>query len=51
MDTRNTMGAFGFGIAASLMFSIVNGLSTYLFKGDTVAEWATSKVGGNGGGQ
>ena len=46
MDGRNTMGAFGFGIAASLMFSIMAGLSTYIFKGDTVQEWAVGKVGG-----
>lgn len=46
MDWKSTTGAFGFGIAASLMFSIVNGVSTYLFKGDTVQEWALDKVGG-----
>jgi len=46
MDGSQTMRAFGFGIAASLMFSIVNGVSTYLFKGDTVQEWALGKVGG-----
>jgi len=46
MDYRNSMGSVGFGIAAALMFSVINGLSTYFLKGDTISEWSVSKVGG-----
>lgn len=45
MDQSGTMKAIGWGIAASLMFSVINGLSTYAFSGDTVQEWALSKAG------
>jgi len=46
MDWNNSGRAFGFGIAASLLFSLVNGISTHFLKGETVQEWAVSKVGG-----
>lgn len=46
MDYRNTMGAVGVGIGFSLMLAVMNGLSTYLFKGETVSEVAVAKFGG-----
>ena len=46
MDYRNTLMSVGSGIGIALLFSLMNGLSTYLFKGDTISEAATSKFGG-----
>ena len=47
MDYRNSMGSLGFGIAVALMFSVINGISTYVLKdGQTIAELTASKVGG-----
>jgi hypothetical protein len=46
MDYQNSMRSLGIGIGFSLMLAVMNGLSTYLFKGDTVSEVAVSKFGG-----
>lgn len=46
MDYANSMRSLGIGIGFSLMLAVMNGLSTYLFKGDTVSEVAVSKFGG-----
>tara|TARA_R110000824_G_scaffold99927_1_gene237567 strand:+ start:4867 stop:5010 length:144 start_codon:yes stop_codon:yes gene_type:complete len=46
MDYSNSMRSIGMGIGFSLMLGIMNGLSTYLLKGDTVSEVAVSKFGG-----
>ena len=47
MDYRGTMGAIGVGIGFSHMFSIMNGLSTYVFKGKTIEEATVERVGGS----
>jgi hypothetical protein len=46
MDYRNTMGAVGVGIGFSLMLAVMNGLSTYIFAGDTISERAVGRFGG-----
>jgi hypothetical protein len=46
MDYRNSMGAIGVGIGFALMFSIMNGLSTYVFKGRTISEATVDRIGG-----
>lgn len=46
MDYRNSMGAVGVGIGFSLLFAIMNGLSTYVFKGKTIEEATTERIGG-----
>mgnify|MGYP003674563740 FL=1 len=46
MDYQNSMRSLGIGIGFSLMLAVMNGLSTFVFKGDTVSEWAAGKVGG-----
>lgn len=47
MDYRNTTGAIGVGIGFALMFALMNGLSTYLFNGDTISEVALNRFGGS----
>ena len=34
------------GIGFSLLLSVMNGVSTYIFAGDTVSELATARFGG-----
>jgi hypothetical protein len=46
MDYANTMRSIGMGIGFSLLLSVMNGLSTYIFAGDTVSERATQRFGG-----
>jgi len=40
------MSAVGVGIGFSLMLAVMNGLSTYLFNGDTISERAVGRFGG-----
>ena len=47
MDYRNTLGAIGGGIGFSVMLAVMNGLSTYVFAGDTISERAVGRFGGN----
>ena len=49
MDYRNTTGAIGVGIGFALMFALMNGLSTYLFNGETISEVALNRFGGSNG--
>ncbi len=46
MDYANSMRSLGIGIGFSLMLAVMNGLSTYVFKGETISEWSVGKVGG-----
>lgn len=46
MDYRNSMGAVGVGIGFALLFAIMNGLSTYVFKGATISEATVDRIGG-----
>jgi len=47
MDGRNTVASLGVGIGIALLFSVMNGLSTYLFKGETIMEKSVGLVGGS----
>ncbi len=46
MDYRSSMNAIGVGIGFSLMLAVMNGLSTYVFGGDTISERAVGRFGG-----
>jgi len=46
MDYRNTMGSLGVGIGFALMFALMNGLSTFVFKGSTISEVSVERFGG-----
>jgi len=46
MDYSNSMRSIGMGIGFSLMLGVINGVSTYLLKGDTISEVAVAKFGG-----
>lgn len=46
MDYANSMRSLGIGIGFSLMLSIMNGVSTYIFAGQTVSEKAVERFGG-----
>jgi len=46
MDYRSTMNSIGVGIGFSLMLAVMNGLSTYVFAGDTISERAVGRFGG-----
>lgn len=47
MDYRGTMASVGVGIGFALLFSLMNGLSTYVFKGKTITEATQDRLGGN----
>lgn len=46
MDYRSSMNSIGVGIGFALMVSVMNGLSTYVFSGDTISERAVGRFGG-----
>jgi len=46
MNYGGSMRAIGAGIAFALLFSLMNGLSTHVFNGDTISERAVARFGG-----
>lgn len=43
---RQAVGAVGVGIGFALTVSVMNGLSRYIFNGDSIEERAIAKFGG-----
>lgn len=43
---QGAMGAVGLGVGFALTVAIMNGLSRYLFNGDSISERAINKFGG-----
>ncbi len=43
---QGAMGAVGLGVGFALTVAVMNGLSRYLFNGDSISERALNKFGG-----
>ena len=46
---NSLMGGFGVAAAVITVLSISNGLSTWIFDGQTITQKVDARIGGNGG--